>query len=194
MDNRTSNWAQRSRIPSWRNGEREGYEGLRRGFRPSVYGRDSEEEAECSVCFPLYSGNHTTIGTPLLLNPPSISVYTTGSSLLPPENHPTANPPPKGGSCSFEEGRLVVLKSPEFGASVGSWWWQTGQDLRKDSHGRMQSKCMNNLTLFTLCRHSVFDVQEQSGHLCVDAINDFAGVKIAHCPLDMDLEKRLTAR
>ncbi|KAF7825646.1 E3 ubiquitin-protein ligase RING1-like [Senna tora] len=38
------------------------------------------------------------LGTPTLLNPPSISVYTTGSSrsaaLLPPVNLPTANPPP----------------------------------------------------------------------------------------------------
>nr|GMD52902.1 uncharacterized protein LOC109168119 [Ipomoea batatas] len=92
------------------------------------------------------------LGTPLLLNPPSISVYTTGSSLLPPENRPTANPPPGNlqivsptvssseGCCSFEEGRLVVFKSPEFGASVGSWWRQTGQELRKDSQGRMQSE------------------------------------------------------
>nr|GMD73355.1 hypothetical protein Iba_chr12fCG17560 [Ipomoea batatas] len=76
------------------------------------------------------------LGTPLL-NPPSISVYTTGSSLsaplLPPENLPTANPPP---------GNLQMVKpiaSSSFLDSAGSSWRQTGQEFRRVSHGRMQS-------------------------------------------------------
>lgn len=95
------------------------------------------------------------LGAPLLLNPPSISVYTTGSSrspaLLPPENLPTANPPPGSlhmvsptVSSSFGAGESAsVPDTGEFlvpGTSVGNSWRQTGHELRRDSHGRIQSE------------------------------------------------------
>lgn len=89
------------------------------------------------------------LGTPLL-NPPSISVYTTGSSLsaplLPPENLPTANPPPGSlhivnpiASSSF----LGLEMLSEFVVSVdsvGNSCRQTGHEFRRDSHGRIQSE------------------------------------------------------
>ncbi|KAL4587701.1 hypothetical protein LXL04_000575 [Taraxacum kok-saghyz] len=95
------------------------------------------------------------LGVPeLLLNPPSISVYTTGSSLspppalLPPENLPTANPPPgnlhivnptAADSSSFDSERSGLLEF-ESVESVGSSWRQTGQEFRRASHGRIQSE------------------------------------------------------
>lgn len=92
------------------------------------------------------------LGVPeVLLKPPSISVYTTGSSLspppvlLPPANLPTANPPPgnlqivnptvaDSSSVWSEPSRLVG-----FVASIGSSWRQIGHEFRRVSHGRMQS-------------------------------------------------------
>lgn len=84
-------------------------------------------------------------GAPPVLNPPSISVYTTGSSLSPalrpPENLPTAKPPPgslhivspTASSCSS------TSDSIRRATSVGISCRQTGQELRRESHGKMQS-------------------------------------------------------
>ncbi|KAJ0575559.1 hypothetical protein HanIR_Chr05g0214111 [Helianthus annuus] len=90
--------------------------------------------------FPLFlpDSHITLLGVPKpLLNPPSISVYTTGSSLspprlpplLPPENLPTANPPPGNlqivnptvdNSSSFCSLLFELVTSVRFVESVGN--------------------------------------------------------------------------
>lgn len=102
----------------------------------------------------LVEDHEILLGAPLLLNPPSISVYTTGNSrspaLLPPENLPTANPPPGSRhivsptvSSSFPAAAACSSPSapvaPCACTSVGSSWRQTGHEFRSESHGKMQS-------------------------------------------------------
>ena len=98
---------------------------------------------------PLLDPQAIRLGAPLLLNPPSISVKTAGSSrspvLLPPENLPTANPPPGSlhmvsPTASSSADRSPISRSEGLGDSVGSSWRQTGHELRRESQGRMQSE------------------------------------------------------
>lgn len=104
--------------------------------------------------FPLW-GHEILLDAPPALNPPSISVYTTGSSRSParrpPENLPTANPPPgsrhivsPAASSSLPPvgGRAASPSDsdpPLQPKSVGISWRHTGHELLSESHGRMQS-------------------------------------------------------
>lgn len=94
--------------------------------------------------------HETLLGAPLLLNPPSISVYTTGSSLpaalRSPENLPTANPPPGSlqmvsptVSSSFRSSPPSESAAPPLRpTSEGISWRHTGHEFRSASQGKMQ--------------------------------------------------------
>ena len=108
----------------------------------AVLGRPKQEKSCLNILpipplpfdlFPLET-HETRLGAPTPLKPPSTSVYTTGNSLspgrLPPENLPTANPPPG----NLQIVRPTVSSGSGSGAarldtSLGNSCRQTGQEF-----------------------------------------------------------------